>query len=320
MTSIVTGARGFIGSSLIEALSRSGETVVATTRGVPPRYDLPGVHWRSIAHYDLRTWLELLDESVTTVYHLGWSSIPATANANPGADLADNVANGLNLLEALRHGRCRARLVFTSSGGTIYGRAPVTPTTEDVAPQPMSAYGVSKLAFETYLRIYRENWGIDAIALRVGNPFGPNQDVTRAFGAVTTFVQRAMTSRPITLFGDGGIVRDYLFIDDCVEAIMLAGQRRDLHQIINVGSGIGISLLEVIETLSRLLGRDIEWRRAPGREFDVPISVLSVDRARDLLGWQPRTSFEEGLERTIRAFTDTASTGLSHPSESVRLL
>jgi UDP-glucose 4-epimerase len=115
-------------------------------------------------------------------------------------------------------------------------------------------------------------------------------------------------------------VRDYLFIDDCVEAIMLAGQRRDLHQIINVGSGIGISLLEVIETLSRLLGRDIEWRRAPGREFDVPISVLSVDRARDLLGWQPRTSFEEGLERTIRAFTDTASTGLSHPSESVRLL
>ncbi len=307
MTSIVTGARGFIGSSLIEALSRSGETVVATTRGVPPRCDLPGVRWRSIANFDLRTWLELLDQDVTTVYHLGWSSIPATANANPGADLADNVATGLNLLEALRHGRCRARLVFTSSGGTIYGRTNVTPTTEDVAPQPMSAYGVSKLAFETYLRVYRENWGVNAIALRIGNPFGPNQDVTRAFGAVTTFIRLALAGTPITLFGDGDIVRDYLFIDDCVEAIMRAGQRRDVHEIINVGSGVGISLLEVIDTLSRLLGRDIERRHAPARDFDVPVSVLSIERAGDLLGWRPRTSFEAGLEQTMRAFAAPAS-------------
>jgi len=302
MKSIVTGARGFIGSSLVEALSRSGETVVATTRGVPPRIDLPGVHWRSIANFDLRTWLELLDTDVTTIYHLGWSSIPSTANANPGADLADNVASGLNLLEALRHGRCTARLVFTSSGGTIYGRAPVTPTTEDVNPQPMSAYGVSKLAFETYLRVYRENWGINAISLRIGNPFGPNQDVTRAFGAVTTFIRLAMASRPITLFGDGNIVRDYLYIDDCIEAIMLAGQRRDVNQIINIGSGVGISLLEVIDALSAVLGRDIERKFAPGRDFDVPVSVLSVERARELLGWVPRTSFASGLEQTIRAF------------------
>jgi UDP-glucose 4-epimerase len=267
------------------------------------------VQWRSIANFDLRTWLELLDTEVTTVYHLGWSSIPATANANPGADLADNVASGLNLLEALRHGRCRARLVFTSSGGTIYGRSPVTPTTEDVAPQPMSAYGVSKLAFETYIRIYRENWGVNAISLRIGNPFGPKQDVTRAFGAVTTFVQLALASKPITLFGDGGVVRDYIFIDDCVEAILLAGQRRDVHQIINVGSGVGISLLEVIDTLSRLLGRDIERRHAPEREFDVPVSVLCIDRAHDLLGWRPRISFESGLERTIRSL---AGAGSSH--------
>ncbi len=307
MTSIVTGARGFIGTSLVEALSRSGEQVLATTRGVPPRTELDGVRWRSIANFDLRTWLELLDQDVTTVYHLGWSSIPATANANPGADLADNVATGLNLLEALRHGRCRARLVFTSSGGTIYGRTPVTPTTEDVAPQPMSAYGVSKLAFETYLRVYRENWGINAIPLRVGNPFGPNQDVTRAFGAVTTFIRLALAGKPITLFGDGGIVRDYLFIDDCVEAIILAGEKRDVHEIVNIGSGVGISLLEVIDTLSRLLGRDLERRHAPAREFDVPVSVLSIDRARELFGWRPNTSFEAGLERTIRAFAATAS-------------
>jgi UDP-glucose 4-epimerase len=307
MKSIVTGARGFIGSSLVAALAKSGETVIALTRGVPPRCDIQGVQWRSIAHFDLRTWLELLDEEVTTVYHLGWSSIPATANANPGADLADNVANGLNLLEALRHGRCRARLVFTSSGGTIYGRAPVTPTTEDVAPQPMSAYGVSKLAFETYLRIYRENWGINAVSLRIGNPFGPNQDVTRAFGAVTTFVRLALAARPITLFGDGGIVRDYLFIDDCVEAIMRAGQRRDIHQIINVGSGVGISLIEVIDTISHLLGHDIERRFVAGREFDVPVSVLCIDRARDLLGWHPRTSFESGVAQTIRAFRESDS-------------
>jgi UDP-glucose 4-epimerase len=308
MSSIVTGARGFIGSSLVEALSRSGETVVATTRGVPPRCELDGVKWRSVANFDLRTWLELLDTDVTTVYHLGWSSIPATANANPGADLADNVAGGLNLLEALRHGRCRARLVFTSSGGTIYGRASVIPTTEEVLPQPMSAYGVSKLAFETYLRIYRENWGVNAVSLRIGNPFGPNQDVTRAFGAVTTFVKLAMASKPITVYGDGGVVRDYLFIDDCVEAIMRAGQCRRVHQIINVGSGVGISLLEVIEALSQLLGRNLERRHVPGREFDVPVSVLSVDRARELLGWRPHTSFESGLEQTIRSFAAQAST------------
>jgi UDP-glucose 4-epimerase len=315
MASIVTGARGFIGSSLIRTLARSGENVIATTRGVPPSVEIPGVRWRSIANFDLRTWLELLDSNVTTVYHLGWSSIPATANANPAADLADNVATGLNLLEALRHGRSTARLVFTSSGGTIYGRTSITPTTEDIPPQPMSAYGVSKLAFETYLRVYRENWGINAVTLRIGNPFGPNQDVTRAFGAVTTFVRLALASKPITLFGDGGIVRDYLFVEDCVEAIMLAGQKRDIHQIINIGSGVGISLLDIIDTLSRVLGRDLERRHDPGREFDVPVSVLSIDRARDLLGWQPRTSFDAGIERTIRSLIDTAAGNSGRKSE-----
>jgi UDP-glucose 4-epimerase len=139
--------------------------------------------------------------------------------------------------------------------------------------------------------------------------------LTRAFGAVTTFIGLALASKPITLFGEGDIVRDYLFIDDCVEAIMLAGQRRDVHDIINIGSGFGISLLEVIDALSRLLQRDLVRRHVPGREFDVPVSVLSIDRARDLLGWRPRTSFEAGLERTIHAFavTDSATRSIARP-------
>lgn len=297
MTVLVTGATGFLGSALCRALVARGVAVRATARALPEGWREAAIDWRCVDLAGAADWPALVD-GVDTVYHLAWSSIPATAAAAPVQDLSINVGGVIGLLEAARS-RPGIRIVFPSSGGTVYGRSERLPLGETDATRPLNAYGVAKLTAEAYLDLYRSCSGVNSIALRIANPFGFGQDPGKGLGAVTHFARAAFAGEPLVLFGDGSAIRDFIEIDDVVEAMILAGERRDVVGPLNIGTGSGRSLREVIGLLERYFGRPLPVSVRPARPFDIQACVLDVSAARERLGWSPRYGFEEALTRLL---------------------
>lgn len=297
MTVLVTGARGFLGSALCRTLVARGVAVRATARVLPEEWRESAIDWRCLDLAGVVDWPALLD-GVDTVYHLAWSSIPATAAAAPIQDLTVNVGGVIGLLEAARS-HPGIRIVFPSSGGAVYGRSERLPLCETDATRPLNAYGLAKLTAEAYLDLYRASSGVNSIALRIANPFGSGQDPAKGLGAVTHFARAAFAGEPLVLFGDGSTVRDFVEIDDVVEAMILAGERREVVGPLNIGTGSGRSLRDVIGLLERHFGRPLLVSVRPARPFDVQACVLDVSAARERLGWSPRYGFEEALARLL---------------------
>ncbi len=255
---------------------------------------------------DLRNadWEDLLDGALT-VHHYAWSSVPAVANRDPVADLNANVGTAVRMLEAvrIRHVRTGQKpvLVFSSSGGTVYGRLRTVPAHEDHPLNPMNAYGAGKAAVELYLGAYRTLYGLDCRVARIANPFGAGQDLSKGQGAATTFLHHALEGEPISIWGDGEVVRDFIHISDVASGLvaLASAPAMDRPWIFNIGSGHGISLNGIVAELEARLGRRVFVCREPGRSFDVPVNVLDVSLARDVLGWIPKLSFSAGLDQTL---------------------
>jgi UDP-glucose 4-epimerase len=229
---------------------------------------------------------------------LSWSTIPADSNLAPSEDARINIVGSLRLLESVERGTS-PRFIFASSGGTVYGRLVEAPAPEEHPLSPLSAYGVSKRSVEAYLDLFASFGAIRPVSLRIGNLFGPGQETARLFGAVAHFSKRALAGVPIHMFGDGAVVRDYVYIDDAVEALLRAGHTEESSAAFNIGSGKGRSLNDIVAVLQKHLARPIMVERGPGRPFDVPVSVLDSAKARRELGWSARVSFEEGVARTL---------------------
>jgi UDP-glucose 4-epimerase len=302
MTVLVLGGSGFIGSKLISELIKAGETVIATRRRASVLASSPNLFWYQIDLAEFQDW-DMLLQKVSVVYHLAWSTIPATADVDPSADNNANVKGSLRLLEALRAHR-NVRLVFTSSGGTVYGRLSQVPAQEDHPTVPIGVYGQSKLTVEQHIAWHASKYGLDAVVLRLSNPFGLGQWSGRLFGAVSTFCVQAKSRQVLKIFGDGTVVRDYFYIDDAISALRLAAACRSQLRTFNIGSGHGRSLNEVIKVIEAALETKLAVQFEPQRNFDVPVSVLDVTRARSILGWQPRISFAEGVARVLADAAD----------------
>lgn len=298
MTCLISGATGFIGKSLLRELANRGESVIALSRRPPVGEINKSVSWR-LFPTDTAGWSEML-QTVSTVYHFAWSTLPKTSNEDPIRDAEVNILVTLNLLEAARRQK-KIRLVFASSGGTVYGILKSIPADEQHRTRPRCAYGVTKLAIENYLALYHDLWGLDCIALRISNPYGPRQEVGRNFGAISTFATRVAAGDPITIFGDGSIIRDYLYIDDLVEALIAAGHLAGGPAVLNVGSGVGKSLNDIVGVLREASMSEVEVNYVEARDLDVPISVLDISLAQTMLKWKPRTSFDKGVEATFEA-------------------
>lgn len=298
---LILGGDGFIGRHVALLLARAGHKVTIATRS-PPRFDFPlGLSEPIVRRgFELASadWDDLVKEA-DVVHHYAWSSIPASANANPAGDLLMNVTATIGLLEALRR-RGGGRVVFTSSGGTVYGRAKNTPIDEDSILMPITAYGAGKVSAETYLNLYRAMHGLDCRIARISNPYGAGQNVGRGLGAITTFLHRALNRDEIVIWGDGEVVRDFIHIADLSSCLVrLAIAPRSDEFVFNVGTGVGASLNAIMETIERLLDHPIAVKRTPSRSIDVPINVLSIDRVRRALDWAPRISLSEGIESAI---------------------
>jgi UDP-glucose 4-epimerase len=233
------------------------------------------------------------------VLHLVSSTLPKSSNDDPVHDVQSNLVATLRLLEAMV-ARSVRKIVFISSGGTVYGNPIYLPIDEMHPTNPQVSYGITKLAIEKYLLMFETIHGIKANILRVANPFGERQRSETAQGAVGVFLYRALRQQPIEIWGDGSVTRDYICIDDVADAFARAVQYSGPKSVFNIGSGVGTRLNELIEIIEEVLGKSVARRYLPARPFDVPTSVLSIALARAELKWAPQVPLRDGIARTAK--------------------
>jgi UDP-glucose 4-epimerase len=212
-------------------------------------------------------------------------------------DLLSNLLPTIRMLELAREAGVN-RIVYASSGGTVYGEPVQLPITEQHVLAPKSAYGQSKLTIENYLGFYARTTALEVRILRVSNPYGPGQNLYGAQGLVAVAMGCAMDARPLRVFGAGESVRDYIYIDDVVDALLRAETTPTAPMVLNVSSGSGRSVNDVIAAVESASGRRIERAPMPERAGDVKVSVLDNGLAWQSLGWAPRTGFERGVQAT----------------------
>jgi UDP-glucose 4-epimerase len=299
---LILGGCGFIGRHVALQLARAGHAVVQADR-VPPAYAFPKDAAPLISFQALEfasaDWDSFI-ANASVIHHYAWTSIPASANANPLGDLTSNVSATLSLLEALRR-RGGGRVIFSSSGGTVYGKLDHVPVRETHPLKPITAYGAGKAAAELYLNLYRSLYGLDCRIARIANPFGVGQNLSRGQGAASTFLHAALLNQPIVIWGDGEVVRDYVHVTDVASALVSLAlvPELDAANAFNIGSGLGVSLNQIVTELEHRLARKLNVTRQPGRPFDVPVSVLDVGLACKLLRWKPSLSFGQGMALTM---------------------
>ena len=213
----------------------------------------------------------------------------------------------MDLLEAQRR-RGGGRTIFTSSGGTVYGKLQQVPVPETHPLQPITAYGAGKVTAEVYFGLYRTLHGLDCRIARIANPYGAGQNLSRGLGAITTFCHKALQDEPITIWGDGEIVRDYIYVGDVASALAaLALAEPSPTFVFNIGSGVGHSLNEIVREIEGHLNRKLEVTRTAERSFDVPRSILAIERAGRVLDWRPKMKFDKGIHRTLDDLAARAS-------------
>jgi UDP-glucose 4-epimerase len=304
MKAVLLGGNGFIGTHLTVSLIAAGFDCISCDER-PPQRALGGVRWADMDVFQASD--DILREVLAgadVVYHLAWRYLPATSNRHMEAEAAENVPGTLHLLRLCVASDVR-RVVFFSSGGSVYGPAQHLPIAETHPTEPLTAHAVSKLAVEKYLDIFALNDGLDYVILRPGNPFGPYQDPNGGQGAIAAFMARAAAGRPLEVWGDGSVMRDYFYVGDLARAARLAATTAQSRAVYNIAAGVGRSLNDVIAAIETVVGHALIVHRLPARSSDASVNILDITRARQMLGWTPQTSFEDGLRRTWTYYLQT---------------
>ncbi len=298
----MTGGAGFIGSHVVDRLIELGYSVAVVD-------DLSTGRQGNLNEAARFYKLDIRSEKLSEVFekerphyvnhHAAQISVSSSVR-DPINDAHINILGSLNLLEnARRHGV--SKVIFSSSGGAIYGEPEYRPCDEGHPVRPISPYGAAKSAVETYLHFYRQVYGLNYTVLRYANIYGPRQDPYGEAGVVAIFAQAMLEGRDPVIFGTGEDERDYLSVDDAVEANVLALEKGD-GGVYNIGTGMGTSVNKIFDALSRILDYKRDARHRPPRPGDVSKIHLNISKGQRELGWIPRTSLEDGLRRTADYF------------------
>lgn len=297
MRVLLLGGSGFLGLSIAQCLrGRNVEVTVADRADRLARNTDSLASYRTVA-IETRDAAQFDFSGVDTLIYLASATLPSTSMRSLSHDSEANIAPALRVFErAVERGV--GRIVFSSSGGTVYGQARSLPITEEHPTVPISAYGVSKLAIERYLSLLGHVSNVEAISLRVANPFGPYQFRGVGVGAVARFLQCVHADETIEIWGDGSVVRDYIYVDDVADAFATACLMPGLASgEYNIGSGEGISLNDLVERIAEVCHREVKVDHKPARIFDVPRVVLDWHKFARTSGWRPSTPFATGLQR-----------------------
>ena len=303
---LVLGGGGFLGGHLVEALRVEGYRIRVFDR-IPVRATVTdifqGVEWYE-GDFGNRGDIAAALEGCEIVFHLVATTQPKASNEDPIHDLESNLLATVRFLDLALEYSMR-KVVFASSGGTVYGIPHTVPVPESHHTQPLCSYGIHKLAIEKYLHLYYSLHGLAYCVLRLSNPFGERQRSDASQGAVAVFLDKALRDEEVTVWGDGSAVRDYVYVRDVSRAFCQAARHEAGAGVFNVGSGEGLSVNELLAAIEDLLGRSIRRRYVNARPFDVPVSILDITRASQALGWQPRFTLREGLQRTLEWMSTT---------------
>jgi len=297
MRALVLGGNGFIGSHVVEALLAKG--VAVRIMDIAPRR--PCLDWPDDVEFVMGSLADsnlLADvlQDVDIVYHLVSTTVPSTSNLDPVADVQSNLIATVSLLEVMRRVGTR-RIVFLSSGGTVYGNPQSDPVPEEHPLNPVCSYGVVKVAIENYLTMYESLYGFEALILRVSNPYGPRQGNTGIQGVIATFLGSVRAGKPLKIWGDGSVVRDFIHVRDLAELCALSAAST-VSGTFNVGSGRGSSIMDVVDAIREATGAAPEIEFLPQRNFDVKRVVLDISRVTKAFAWEPRTALVDGIRET----------------------
>ncbi|ABB75693.1 NAD-dependent epimerase/dehydratase [Nitrosospira multiformis ATCC 25196] len=299
---MIFGGGGFIGSAIVDRLLLDGHelTIFERPRVEPYRkfLDTEPVKWLTgdlLSTHDVGDAIDGMD----IVIHLVSSTLPKSSNDDPIYDVQSNLVGSLQMLNVMVAKKIR-KIIFISSGGTVYGRPEYLPIDERHPTAPQVSYGITKLAIEKYLLLFEQMHGIKTTILRVANPFGERQRIETAQGAVSAFLHRALSGQPIEIWGDGTATRDYIYISDVADAFARTVTYEGPQSVFNISSGAGTSLNELVSLLEEILGHTIECRYLSGRSFDVQVSILSNTLAQQEMGWMPKVPLREGIENVVK--------------------
>ena len=301
---LVTGGGGFIGSHLVRRLVQLGGRVRVLDNGLVGSREalddvLDDVEWIDGDVRDQEIVARACKRVVVVFHHAAIASV-AQSVADPLETHATNVMGTLNVLMAAQ--RAGARRVIYASSSAVYGNLPVLPKHEDLPVQPLSPYGVQKLAAESYARVWHATYGLETVVLRYFNVFGPGQDPYSEYsGVVPRFLSAALDGTSPLIYGDGEQARDFIYVSNVVDVNMVAA--RSPHAaggVFNVAMGRSVTLNELVSSIGRILGRPVHPRHKPARAGEVRISSADISRLRNVLGYEPAVSFADGLELTLR--------------------
>lgn len=304
----VLGGTGLLGIEAATAFMGAGASVVIVARSMPDSEEkierLGGCEF-VLGDVGMSSVLKSALRDVDHVVYAVGTSLPSESNADPVADLQHSLPPVIRLLELLKT-QPRTSLTFYSSGGTVYGEPKEIPTSEDSPCNPITSYGVTKLAAEKYIGMYTLLHGIQARVLRVANAYGPFQRAGRSQGVIASFLAAARQGTPVRLFGDGETRRDYIHVSDIARATVDLSCIEGGPSILNVGTGIGLTLNQLLDLMRDLTGIPIEVEHLVSRDIDVRTLVLEVSKLRNSISWDPVT-IEKGIIETwnqLSAFSE----------------
>lgn len=305
MNIVILGAAGFIGTNLTLALAQDADnrlTLVDVNRQYFQPVEKMQLSNVSIVESALNPGVDFapLLRGQDVVYHLVSTTVPGTSNRQIPEEIKANVVFTAELLDACVEAGVK-RVIFVSSGGTVYGKAGVCPLTEDMPTEPISSYGLQKLTIEKLLALYRATHDLDYRVIRLANPYGPYQRPNGVLGAVTTFTYKALKDEPIQVYGDGSVVRDFIFIEDAVRAILNVAASESQYRTFNVGGGQGgTSIRQVLDAVQNALRKPLRVEYTPSRPVDVPENYLDISRYQQVCGPLNPLPLEEGIRRTAQ--------------------
>ncbi len=296
MNILVIGGQGFIGNNLVLKLLKEGHNITIFNRNIKEDRYLDSCKYIAGEFADINKFRYML-KNIDVVYHLISTTIPQISNFNPSYDIESNVITSVKLLEMCCEENIK-KIIFSSSGGTVYGIPKTVPIKEDDPNEPISSYGISKLMIEKYLHLFKYLYGLNYTVLRIANPYGPYQNPLSNQGAIGIFLWKLLKGEEIEIWGNGSVCRDYIFIEDVIDAMYLFALKDTRSNIFNIGSGIGITLNELILIMKDVLKVDVKVIYKESRKVDVPTNVLDIKRIREELEWKPKVDIYSGIRKT----------------------
>lgn len=296
---ILFGGNGFIGKNLSLALIQKGYKVIIASR---TKYESKGVEHFICDITNPDSFRNIIQKD-DIVFDLVSSSVPFSSVMSPLDEIKNHIFVHAQLFDTV-YKQTASKVIFISSGGGIYGKQVMPAIPETAVPKPISPHSIAKLTAEYYLRYFSMKYEVPHLIYRVSNPYGPLQNPKQDFGVITTIINNLRQKIRPVFFNNGKNIRDFIYIDDLIHAIMSSFDSHNIHSVYNVGSGRGTSINEIWKIIKQITDTEIKPKLKNARSFDVEKNVLNIDRISQEYNWQPTTSLQEGLEKTVKYYLE----------------